>query len=102
MADDNDEQYKQATRVVDDAMRTDTLGPNLERVLKDHKPVHDLLHEIVSQCIQSDTDVRKGLSSFMDEYYTKKKGSWIDKGIWLIVGAVLTGVTGYIISLFLK
>lgn len=103
MADDpNDEQYKRATRVVDDAMRTDQLGPNLVRVLKDHKPAHDLLHEIVKQCIQDDSDVKKELETFLDDYYKRKKGGWIDKGIWLIVGAVLTGVGGYIVSLLVN
>ena len=102
MSDDpNDEQYKQATRVVDDAMRTDQLGPNLVRVLKDHKPAHDLLHEIVMQCIQSDTDVKKGLEEFLDDYYKRKKGGWIDKAVWIVVGALLTAVVGYIASLLI-
>lgn len=103
MAEDpNDEQYKQATRVVDDAMRTDQLGPNLVRVLKDHKPAHDLLHEIVMQCIKGDSDVKTELEAFLDDYYKRKRGGWIDKAIWLIVGSVITGVVAYILSIFLN
>ncbi|HEX6416097.1 MAG TPA: hypothetical protein VFZ62_01085 [Candidatus Saccharimonadales bacterium] len=99
MADDpNDEQYKQATRVVDDAMRTDALGPNLVRVLKDHKPAHDLLHEIVKDCIKSDTDVKDELSAFMADYDAKRKGKWVDRALWLVVGAAITGVIAWIVT----
>ena len=95
----SDDEYRQATKtVVDDAMRTDILGPNLVRVLKDHKPANDLLHEILADGIENDTKVKKLLADFVDEHTTKKKGKWIDRGLWLAVGAVITGCVAWAIS----
>lgn len=99
----DDDEYRKATKtVVDDAMRTDILGPNLVRVLKDHKPANDLLHQILHDCIASDTEVKKALAEFVDEHTTKKKGKWIDRAIWIAVGAVITGVIVGTISLIFK
>lgn len=101
--DETDEQYKRSTKaVVDDAMRTDMLGPNLVRVLKDHKPAHDLLREVIAESIASDPATRKALGTFVDENAMNRKGKWIDRAMWLGIGAVITGVLGYLISLFLK
>lgn len=95
----DEDEYRQATKtVVDDAMRTDILGPNLVRVLKDHKPANDLMHSILVECITNDSTVKEALGKFVEEHSTSKKGKWIDRIIYLIVGGVVTGVITFLIT----
>lgn len=95
---DEEDEYKKATRtVVDDAMRTDILGPNMLRVLKDHKPVNDLLNQVIGEAISSNTDVKSALNKFTEDYFTNRKGKNVDRGIWLAIGAAVTGLVGFII-----
>lgn len=67
---DTDDEYTRATKaVVDDTMRTDILGPNIVRVLKDHKPANDLLQKVIKESIQSNVDVRTALKDFFEGDY---------------------------------
>jgi hypothetical protein len=96
----DDEQYKKATKpLIDDAMRTDTLGPNLSRVLSDHKPVNDQLRILVAEAIKDSPHVKEALKEFMSDYDTKRKGIWADRVKWLIIGAIISGIIGLIIKI---
>jgi len=59
--DENDEYTRATKAVVDDTMRTDVLGPNIERVLRDYKPVNDLVKKISVDGIKNDTDTKKAI-----------------------------------------
>ncbi len=97
----NDEQYKQATKaVIDDAMRTHNLAPHLQNVLRDHKPVNDLLQKIVAESIGNNGAVKKALSAFLDDYDSKRKGKWVDRTVSFITGAIIVGVITYIVNKF--
>ncbi|MBU6389523.1 hypothetical protein KGQ71_03330 [Patescibacteria group bacterium] len=97
-----DEQYKEATKaVIDDAMRTDILGPNFLRVIRDYKPVNDVLREIMAESITETVGVHTALTTFIDEYDLRRKGRWLERIIWLIAGALVTGIISVLISKYL-
>lgn len=98
-----EDEYRKATKtVVDDAMRTDVLGPNLVRVLQDHKPANDLMHEILIDCIENDTKVKEKLGDFVEEHSTKQKGKWFERVGVFVAGSIVTGLIAYGISQFPK
>ena len=93
---EDDAQYTTATKAVDDRMRTDVLGPNVLRVLQDHKPVNDHVQEIVAEAIEKHPKVQKSLKTFVDDHHTNRKGVFFDRIVWLIVGAVVSLVIGLV------
>lgn len=94
-----DDAYKRATReVVDDAMRTDVLGPQVVRVLTDYKPVFDQVQAIICSSIKDSSAVREELIKVIDERGTTRKGVWVERGITFVVGATVSGVVGLVIA----
>lgn len=85
-----DDEYQTATQtIVDDAMRLDILGPNVQRVLKEHKLCNDTVIEIVIHGIKNDSNVQQELSKI------NNKNKWFDRIMGalgtIIIGAIATG-----------
>jgi hypothetical protein len=96
-----DDVYKEATKaVVDDAMRTDTLGARLCVVLEEHKPANDALHRIIKTALQSNQEVKKALKSALDEIDNRKKAKWIDRSLTGSISVAVTLLVAYLSSFF--
>lgn len=98
----DDDQYKQATQVVAEAMRTDALGPALERVLREHLPTNKLLKTIMAEALREDVQIRDALEDFCTRRDTQNVGRRTVKVGWQVAGAVIvaagaSGVT-YVIT----
>ncbi len=94
-----DEEYKEATKaVVDDAMRDDTLGPNVLRIIQNHKPVNDEIVVIVAKAIKGNPDVANELNVFIDSHSTNQKGRWVERGIIIAAATVLTLLITYAVN----
>lgn len=85
------DQYKQATQeVVDDAMRTDVLGPNICKVLREHNPTSKELKSIILNLIDSDADVRSALTKQADDRSLTNKGKGLTQMQAIALTAFLT------------
>src|SRR5260370_27240157 len=97
-----DEAYKQATRaVVDDAFRTDILGPKICAVLTNHTPASDKIRELIAKAIVQEPKVKKAIEDVVEGLDTKRKSRLMDKGIgalWGAVGVIITGLMLYWIT----
>src|SRR5260370_22726875 len=91
----DNEQYKQATQVVDDAMRTDQLGPSVVRVLEDHKPANDKVLQIMHAGIKDTSAIQAALGEFVKNDATMKKGKLVERAITIALAAVVTVVVGF-------
>lgn len=100
-----DEQYKTATKAVDDAMRTDVLGPNMVKVLTTHTPASDAVQSVIARAITDDPDaknVKQALEQFLKNYDKKRKGVWVDRAMWTFVGAVAVGIVTLLVNILTK
>lgn len=98
-----DDEYKRATKaVIDDTMRTDVLGPNLERVLRDHKPANDLVQDIVLEAVKNNTEVKTAVDGIIDSNETRKRSSLFIAISGAIGGAALAFVGSLLIELIKK
>lgn len=87
----NDDEYRKALKlVVDDTMRTDVLGERLCVVFNEHKPTDEAIKKIIKTAIEGDPSVKEALEKAVKELDNKRKVKWIDRGISLVVGAVIT------------
>lgn len=93
---DVDDEYKKAIKpVVDDAMRTDALGAKFCVVLNEHKPTDEAIKKIVADAIRTDGNVKKAVEESVKEIDNKRKIRWIDRGISVAVGAIVTLAIGW-------
>lgn len=100
--DENDE-YTCATKaVVDDTMRTDVLGPNVERVLRDYKPVNDLVKKISVDGIKNDTDTKKAIDEVVNSNEARKRNNIMIAIGSVILGGVITFISGIVIEALKK
>lgn len=95
---EDDEQYKKATKAVDDAMRTDTLGPQVCKVLKEHLPTDELLEEKVAKFINSGPNVKRSLNDYINDNQTIQRGRWLERGGILLLGGLLSWLGQFVIS----
>jgi hypothetical protein len=65
--DSNQDQYKTATKAVDDAMRMDVLGARVVDVIEKYKPATDSIEKII------------------DQRLTNRKGKGVEKIIWQVL-----------------
>ena len=84
--DENDEYTRATKAVVDDTMRTDVLGPNVERVLRDYKPVNDLVKKISVEGIKNDTDTKKAIDEVVSSNEARKRNN-----IMITIGSAILG-----------
>lgn len=90
-----DDEYKNAIQpVVDDAMRTDTLGAKFCSVLNEHKPTDEAIKKIMATAIENDQNVKKAITNTVNEIDNKRKVKWIDRLVSLAIGALITGLIG--------
>lgn len=95
----DDDEYKKATKpLIDDAMRTDALGPNFRKVLRDYKPANDEVQRVLAEGIKSNPEVKNALSAFIKEHDAKRKGLWVGRIVWLILGAGAVGVVTLVVN----
>lgn len=96
-----DDEYKNAIKpVVDDAMRTDTLGAKFCVVLNEHKPTDEAIKKIIADAITSDHNVKNAIEGAVNEIDGKRKVKWIDRSISAVVGILLTLGIAWITSKF--
>lgn len=96
--DENDEYTRATKAVVDDTMRTDVLGPNVERVLRDYKPVNDLVKKISVDGIKNDTDTKKAIDEVVSSNEARKRNN-----IMITIGsAVLGGIITFICTIVIE
>jgi hypothetical protein len=88
---EEDDEYKRATKaVVDDTMRTDVLGPNILRVLKEHSPTSDQIKIIIINAILNDTNVQEALDKFHTNRAMNKKGRGLTNAQSITVAAIIS------------
>jgi response regulator RpfG family c-di-GMP phosphodiesterase len=86
-----DDEYKRATKaVVDDTMRTDVLGPNILKVLKEHSPTSDQIKLIIINAILNDTKVQDALEKFHLNLSLTKRGKGLTHAQSIVINAVIT------------
>jgi len=91
-----DDEYQRATKaVVDDTMRTDVLGPNILKVLKEHSPTSDQIKLIIINAILNDTTVQGALEKFHSNLSLTKKG----KGITNVQGIIISSLITLVITI---
>lgn len=96
-----DDEYKKAIKpVVDDAMRTDTLGAKFCVVLNEHKPTDEAIKKIIAESIAGDQNVKQAIEGAVGEIDKKRKAKWVDRTISVIVGALITIVIAWVTSGF--
>ena len=100
--DENDEYTRATKAVVDDTMRTDVLGPNIERVLRDYKPVNDLVKKISVDGIKNDTDTKKAIDEVVSSNDARKRNNIMIAIGSAILGGVITFISGIVIEALKK
>lgn len=100
--DENDEYTRATKAVVDDTMRTDVLGPNVERVLRDYKPVNDLVKKISVDGIKNDTDTKKAIDEVVSSNEARKRNNIMIAIGSVILGGVITFISGIVIEALKK
>lgn len=100
--DENDEYTRATKAVVDDTMRTDVLGPNVERVLRDYKPVNDLVKKISVDGIKNDTDTKKAIDEVVNSNEARKRNNIMTAIGSAILGGVITFISGIVIEALKK
>lgn len=100
--DENDEYTRATKAVVDDTMRTDVLGPNVERVLRDYKPVNDLVKKISVDGIKNDTDTKKAIDEVVNSNEARKRNNIMIAIGSVILGGVITFISGIVIEALKK
>jgi hypothetical protein len=100
--DENDEYTRATKAVVDDTMRTDVLGPNVERVLRDYKPVNDLVKKISVDGIKNDTDTKKAIDEVVNSNEARKRNNIMIAIGSAILGGVITFISGIVIEALKK
>ena len=100
--DENDEYTRATKAVVDDTMRTDVLGPNIERVLRDYKPVNDLVKKISVDGIKNDTDTKKAIDEVVNSNEARKRNNIMIAIGSAILGGVITFISGIVIEALKK
>nr|DAW68598.1 MAG TPA: hypothetical protein [Caudoviricetes sp.] len=100
--DENDEYTRATKAVVDDTMRTDVLGPNIERVLRDYKPVNDLVKKISVDGIKNDTDTKKAIDEVVSSNEARKRNNIMIAIGSAILGGVITFISGIVIEALKK
>ena len=100
--DENDEYTRATKAVVDDTMRTDVLGPNVERVLRDYKPVNDLVKKISVDGIKNDTDTKKAIDEVVSSNEARKRNNIMIAIGSEILGGVITFISGIVIEALKK
>jgi hypothetical protein len=100
--DENDEYTRATKAVVDDTMRTDVLGPNVERVLRDYKPVNDLVKKISVDGIKNDTDTKKAIDEVVSSNEARKRNNIMIAIGSAILGGVITFISGIVIEALKK
>lgn len=83
----HDDEFGDATKeIVNDAMRLDVLGPNVQKVLKEHKLCNDTVIEIIVHGIKNNSSIQTEL------YNANNKNRWFDR----IIGGAVTIIIGLI------
>ena len=100
--DENDEYTRATKAVVDDTMHTDVLGPNVERVLRDYKPVNDLVKKISVDGIKNDTDTKKAIDEVVNSNEARKRNNIMIAIGSAILGGVITFISGIVIEALKK
>ena len=100
--DENDEYTRATKAVVDYTMRTDVLGPNVERVLRDYKPVNDLVKKISVDGIKNDTDTKKAIDEVVNSNEARKRNNIMIAIGSVILGGVITFISGIVIEALKK
>ena len=100
--DENDEYTRATKAVVDDTMLTDVLGPNVERVLRDYKPVNDLVKKISVDGIKNDTDTKKAIDEVVSSNEARKRNNIMIAIGSAILGGVITFISGIVIEALKK
>ena len=83
-------------------MRTDVLGPNVERVLRDYKPVNDLVKKISVDGIKNDTDTKKAIDEVVNSNEARKRNNIMIAIGSAILGGVITFISGIVIEALKK
>ncbi|MFA6000433.1 MAG: hypothetical protein WC783_05705 [Candidatus Paceibacterota bacterium] len=92
-----DNEYKDAIQpVVDNTMRSDVLGPHFCRVLKEYTPASDCLIVLVAREITKDPELKKAITSVIEEHNKETKMKWFDRFLGaigtLLLALVIWGV----------
>ncbi|MCL2085573.1 hypothetical protein FWH09_01415 [Candidatus Saccharibacteria bacterium] len=83
----SDDSYVSAVQpIVDDAMRTDNMGPIIRQCVCDHKPLNDEIQKTVVETIQRNPDAKTAI----DEVVAQNKALKQNK----IIGNIVAGVIG--------
>lgn len=97
-----DDEYKRATKaVVDDTMRTDVLGPNILKVLKEHSPTSDEIKLIIINAILNDAKVQDALETFHGNLSLTKKGKGLTHFQSGLIGVGLTVLAGVVVAVII-
>lgn len=83
---EDDQQYQKATKAVDDAMRTDILGPKVCQVLNEHLPTNELLEKKFVKLIEDSTQVKTALNTQIANSQSVRLSRWIER-VALIIGS---------------
>ena len=88
-------------KVVDEAMRTDKLGPNILRVLKKDLEVNEHFNKMVAKAVKTDIEVVEALKQLLADYGQQQTGKAVlSTGKKVAVGLagalVLAGVSAAI------
>lgn len=88
---EDDQQYQKATKAVDDAMRTDILGPKVCKVLNEHLPTNELIEDKIVKLIRDSSKVRDVLNIQIGSSQSVRLSRWIERGA-IAVGTIIISV----------
>jgi|SRR6266850_1362719 len=95
---EDDEQYQKATKAVDDAMRTDILGPKVCQVLNEHLPTNELLEQKFVKLIKDSSKVKEALGTEISNSQSVRLSRWLERGAIAIGAAGLYWLGQLILS----
>lgn len=94
----HDDAFRQATKVVvDDALRTDVLGPRICAVLSDHTPAGNKIRELIAEAIVKEPSIIDAIETLVDNFDRKRKIKWIERGIGAFGGALVSILAGLVL-----
>jgi hypothetical protein len=102
MDEPTDDQYKRATKAVDDAMRWDVLGPKVVEVLINYAPAKEHVEAVMLKAMKKDGDIKKEVNVLIDEHAISEKGKGLSQVQAIALTALITAVvTGLVAAIFI-
>jgi hypothetical protein len=102
MPDETDDQYKRATKAVDDAMRLDVLGPKAVEVFEKYAPAQASMKEVFNNAIKTEEPTQTAIKAIVDTRLDERKIKGMSRLGWIgitvastIIGGVITGLVVY-------